>query len=254
MVPREMATTRERLVSELPTRVDSSLLGQPLASPVRRLGALIVDVTIVMIPSIAVAVGAAVLTLWLTNPEALSAIAAELRHTPETEATASIARLGQLAPVLVRGEAEGLPPTVAVAVEQGDLHVAGEILSGYTIDFALGTNIVRKPGVVRLHIDRLIPDFVRGAALFGVAAMYFTVLTALGRGSTFGKRLFGIQVRKLDAHPLTVWESFERFGGYFGSVGTLGLGFLDLWREPNRRLAHDRTSNTVVVRRRQSHR
>src|SRR5260221_826328 len=33
------------------------------------------------------------------------------------------------------------------------------------------------------------------------------------------------------------------------SAGTFGLGLLDFWREPNRRLAHDRLSNTVVVRR-----
>ena len=52
---------------------------------------------------------------------------------------------------------------------------------------------------------------------------------------------------KLDGRPLTIWESFERFGGYFISVGTFGLGLLDLWRDPNRRLAHDRVSNTVVV-------
>ncbi len=41
----------------------------------------------------------------------------------------------------------------------------------------------------------------------------------------------------------------ERFGGYFASFGTFGLGLLDLWREPNRRLTHDRVSNTIVVRR-----
>jgi hypothetical protein len=43
--------------------------------------------------------------------------------------------------------------------------------------------------------------------------MCLTLLTAFASGSTVGRRLFGIQMRKLDAHPLTVWESFERFAG-----------------------------------------
>jgi len=64
-----------------------------------------------------------------------------------------------------------------------------------------------------------------------------------------GKRIFGIRVVRLDGRPLGWWEGFERFGSYRVSIGTFGLGLLDSWREPNRRLAHDRISNTVVVRR-----
>jgi uncharacterized RDD family membrane protein YckC len=86
----------------------------------------------------------------------------------------------------------------------------------------------------------------RGAALFGVPALYFTLLTARGR-RTLGKRLLHLRVRTLDGRPLGVWASFERFGSYLAVPGTLGLGLLDLWLEPNRRLAHDRGAGTVVV-------
>ena len=75
----------------------------------------------------------------------------------------------------------------------------------------------------------------------------FTIFTAGRRQATPGKLLLGLRVLKLDGRPLTTWEGFERFGGYFISVGTFGLGLVDLWRDPNRRLAHDRVSNTVVV-------
>ena len=43
-------------------------------------------------------------------------------------------------------------------------------------------------------------------------------------------------------------ESFDRFGGYTQVPGTLFFGLTDLWRDPNRRLAHDRGANTVVLR------
>ena len=98
----------------------------------------------------------------------------------------------------------------------------------------------------RLQLEDVIPASLRGAASFGVAALYFTLLTAAGR-RTLGKRLARIRILKLDGEPLTLWESFERFGGYFAALGTFGLGLIDVWREPNRRMAHDRQSNTVVV-------
>ena len=246
---RAMVTASERSVSDRPSKVDSTVVGQPLAAPWRRLAAIVVDITIVLIPSVVVAFGAAMVSLRVNDPEVLRSILSEAQRAPDDDPAARIDRLAKLAHVLVEAKAEGLPPSVALAVEQGDLKAAGEILTGYRLDFALGGNMVRRPGVIRLHVDELIPQVVRGAAVFGVAAMYFTLMTAFASGSTLGKRLFGIQVRKLDAHPMTMWESFERFGGYFGSIGTLGLGFLDVWRDPNRRLAHDRTSNTVVVRR-----
>ncbi|MEO8198248.1 MAG: hypothetical protein ABI689_16135 [Thermoanaerobaculia bacterium] len=56
------------------------------------------------------------------------------------------------------------------------------------------------------------------------------------RGAAFGGRL-------------SSFNAIERFGAYFGILGTLGLGILDLWRDPNRRLGHDRAVDTVVVRR-----
>jgi uncharacterized RDD family membrane protein YckC len=105
------------------------------------------------------------------------------------------------------------------------------------------------PGTIRLPIERLIPVGLRNAALFLVPALYFAIATSRW-GPTIGKRLFGLEVVRLDGRPLSLLQGLERFGSYFAVLGTLGLGLLDLWRNPNRRLAHDLAAETVVVRRR----
>ena len=134
----------------------------------------------------------------------------------------------------------------ASAMDEGDLTRAGEILSGYDFSFAIGDGGTLAPNTIRVHVDRFIPDPVRNIALFGVAAAYFTLLTAASR-RTIGKRLMRMRVVTIHGRPLTYWQSFERFGGYFASLGTFGLGLRDLSREPNRRLAHDRLADTVVL-------
>ena len=231
--------------------VHPSLMGQSLASPSRRLCAFLIDFVILVIPSIAFAVAAAVLSISLTDPAALRAIKTTMaaRSFDTVEARQE---LGTLAPLLVRIQAPGLPPAVAIAVAQSDLQRAGELLADYKFEFALylfQDPPPPRPHHIRINVDRLVPKEFRAVALFGIAALYFTFFTAKKRTATPGKWLMGIRVLKLDGRPLTTWESFERFGGYFASVGTLALGLLDFWRDKNRRLAHDRISNTVVVRR-----
>jgi len=84
--------------------------------------------------------------------------------------------------------------------------------------------------------------------LLAVPGLYFTLLCAGRRGRTLGKRLLGLEVVRLDGGRLSLVDGLERFGGYFGIAGTVGIGALDLWREPNRRPAHDRAAGTVVLR------
>jgi uncharacterized RDD family membrane protein YckC len=201
------------------------------------------------IPTIATALLIATVSLVFSNPDALRAIRTivldENNQRSETDAMAAIA------PLLVKIDAPGLPASVKQAVDESDYQRAGELLLPYDFDFAL--SVMAKPpslppNHIRVNIERLIPAAIRSIAVFGTAALYFTLLTARGRTGTLGKLLFGIQVVRLDGRPLTYWEGFERFGGYLASIGTFGLGLLDLWRDPNRRLAHDRISNTVVVR------
>jgi uncharacterized RDD family membrane protein YckC len=83
---------------------------------------------------------------------------------------------------------------------------------------------------------------------FGWSALYFTFFLVIGRGQTPGKRLLGIRVIRLDARPLNWWLAFERFGGYFASLSTGLLGFLQIFWDRNRQALHDKAVETVVIR------
>jgi len=82
---------------------------------------------------------------------------------------------------------------------------------------------------------------------FGWAAFYFTVLTALWGGQTLGKKIVGIKVLQLDGTPLTLWDSFGRYGGYGAGIATGLLGFIQIFWDANRQAIHDKISATVVI-------
>lgn len=238
-----------RLVTEASLRADPSVIGRPLAPPWRRAAALAVDWIVLILPTVAVAVGASILSLRLTHPEAFDVLRSVLTNrAPAPES------YGPLAELLVEMDAPGLPFETEAAVRAGDLGAAGRTLA--SADFLFVLAFVEReprplrPGQILVELEKLIPPLIRGAAMLVVPALYFTLLTSGRRRGTVGKRLFGIEVVRLDAKPLTLYQAFERFGGYLALFGTVGLGLLDLWREPNRRLAQDRDVGTVVVRRR----
>ncbi|WP_448568585.1 RDD family protein [Thalassotalea ganghwensis] len=82
---------------------------------------------------------------------------------------------------------------------------------------------------------------------FGWAALYFSVLTARWQGQTIGKKLMKIRVIQLDGTPLSVWDSFGRYGGYGAGLATGLLGFLQIFWDANRQCIHDKISATVVI-------
>lgn len=82
---------------------------------------------------------------------------------------------------------------------------------------------------------------------FGWATFYFTAFIALGKGQTLGKKLLGIKVLQLDGTPLSLWDSFERYGGYGAGLATGLLGFIQIYWDANRQAIHDRISATVVI-------
>ncbi|QOL24731.1 RDD family protein [Thalassotalea sp. LPB0316] len=94
------------------------------------------------------------------------------------------------------------------------------------------------------YIEALIQDLGLG---FGWAAFYFTVLTSAWHGQTLGKKLLGIRVIQLDGTPLSLWDSFGRYGGYGAGIATGLLGFLQVFWDPNRQAIHDKISATVVI-------
>ncbi|GLX86582.1 RDD domain protein [Thalassotalea loyana] len=94
------------------------------------------------------------------------------------------------------------------------------------------------------YAEALIQDLGLG---FGWAAFYFTVFTSAWRGQTPGKKLLGIRVIQLDGTPLSLWDSFGRYGGYGAGIATGMLGFLQVFWDSNRQAIHDKISATVVI-------
>jgi len=82
---------------------------------------------------------------------------------------------------------------------------------------------------------------------FGWATFYFTVFIALGHGQTIGKKVLGIKVLQLDGTPLSLWDSFGRYGGYGAGIATGLLGFIQIYWDPNRQAIHDKISATIVI-------
>ncbi len=229
---------------------DTTLAGRTIPSPGRRLAALGLDFLLLLPPTVAAAVLFAALALRWTDPAGYAALKTSVLAMPEDPA-ARHAVLRDLAPLLARVDADGLPAAVRADVEAGELDRAAERLSGLELLIALdlgdGEAAPVKPDTVRLRVERLIPGALRSAALFLVPAIYFAVATCRW-GATAGKRLLGLRVVRLDGRRLSLFAAIERFGAYFGIAGTLGLGLLDLWRDPNRRLGHDRAADTLVIR------
>ena len=248
---------KARLVTSAPLDYDPRLIGLPLASPSRRAVAMAIDLALVSVPTVIVALGVSWLVLRQSDPVALHAMLGIFHRGPAAETTATRqtkthAFWRDMAPLLTRIEAPGLPPAAAAAVEEGRLDDAANVLEDYSLDFVLVAPEFETQALhshhIRCEIEKLIPRSVRALSMLGVPALYFALCHRGRRGATFGKRLVGIRVARLDGHRLDLLEALERFVGYLHIPGTLGYSLTDLWRDPNRRLPHDRVVNTVVLR------
>ncbi len=239
----------DRRFDPSPLTVNPGLAGCALPSPRRRVAAFAADSLLLLLPTLATALAFAALALYATDPAGFRAVRTALVAYPE-DPEAQHALLRDLVPVLARVDAEGLPAATRAAIEEGTLDLAADQLATLRllVTLQLGGQAKLPADTVRLPVERLIPASIRTAALFFVPAVYFAVATSLW-GTTLGKRWLGLRVLRLDGRKLSLLESVERFGAYFGILGTLGLGLFDLWRDPNRRLGHDRAADTVVVRR-----
>ena len=234
-----------------PFHVDPRFLGQPLASPLRRVLAFFIDGGLLLVPTLAVGVSAAALSLYLSDRAGFDAVL-HLSRLTDRDAVVAHAEARALAPVLVRLEAPGVPPALAVAVEEGDLDRAAELLRPFNLNVGMellerSSETPTSPNTIIFPVERLIPASIRAIALLGVPALYFAGFSRSKRGATPGKRLLRIRVVRLDGERLSWLEAIERFIGYVHIPATGFLGVLDFWRDPNRRLPHDRTVHTAVL-------
>ncbi|MDE2371822.1 MAG: RDD family protein [Burkholderiales bacterium] len=102
----------------------------------------------------------------------------------------------------------------------------------------------RKPPTLRRQLQRLADGL---GAKFGWGIVYFSLLPAWWGGQTVGKKLFHLRVVDLTGKPMTVMRCLKRYGGYAAGMATGGLGFLQVFWDPNRQAIQDKTAHTVVI-------
>ena len=240
-----------RTLSDEPLQVKSELIGALLASPMRRAFAFAIDTALILIPSLILAIGAAAVSLSFRDPQALGGLHSLLKDK-SLEEHAREEAVKSILPLLVRHEMPGIPAAAKAAIEEGKVQEAFELVRDYDYEFSLQIGEFEppplRPKMIRIQIGELIPGSLRFLALYGLAAAYFGLLSSGRRGATVGKRILGIRIVRLDGHRLSIWESLERFVGYLHIPATLGLPILDLWRDRNRRMPHDRSAHTAVLR------
>ncbi len=227
-------------------RVAPELIGQPLAPRWRRGLALVIDWVLLAIPPFPLSLAVALAMLHHTDPMAFAA----LRKCQSADPVVHQQAFRDLAPLLARLDAPGMPPDARAAAEDHDFERASARLEGYSLEVYLriGGEAAESPGpkTVRLELAKLIPPVMRILVFYGIGAVYFTLLTR--RQDTLGKKLLGLRVVRLDGAKLSLFDSFERAAAYIEIPASLGFALLALWHEPNRRMPHDRVAETVVLR------
>lgn len=249
---RDRTGTRNRTVTEEPFRVDPDLLGRPLASVARRAIAIGVDGLLVAVVATVTIPLLALIAIWWQAPTIFEAgIAGMTGQAGLTEE--ELARYQLEAFRLVHDNKPGvLPPWLAEPVEADDAEALMAVLEERDIDldFTLGQGLPSRFDPVEnrleLHEDVIFGPVSNFVGVASIVILYFALLGM--RGRTPGKWITGIRVVRLDGEPMTLGASFQRAGGYSASVSTLGTGFLQAIRDPNRQALHDRICGTVVIR------
>lgn len=87
---------------------------------------------------------------------------------------------------------------------------------------------------------------IGGVIYTGWVVLYFVVLWAVN-AQTFGGRVMGFRVQHPDGARVSLRRSVTRFGAMVLAALPLGLGFVRVLFDEQRRGFHDRVANTVVI-------
>lgn len=266
--------SRQRRVTAQPLNVAPELIGRPLATPVRRLAAIAIDLLLVAaISTVAnawfLAAGAlAVLHLirrpggvQRRRPRWLAPVVGALLLVGAVDAW----RLRVAAPKLDESDAAevALVASRMVATAESGLATAASA-PGRDEELArVGGEVVWDGMAARVktleaEVKRLRgapPDWGEQAAAwldelglgYGGALLYFTLVPLWWPGQTAGKRLLGIRVVEITGAPMTAVLAFKRFGGYIAGLATGGLGLAQVMWDPNAQGLHDRAAHTLVL-------
>lgn len=81
-----------------------------------------------------------------------------------------------------------------------------------------------------------------------VAAACYEIFFTAKRGATIGKMIFGLKVIRADGYPLSVGLSTGRYFAHFINSFTLGIGYIMVGLDDQKRGLHDRICETRVIR------
>lgn len=80
-----------------------------------------------------------------------------------------------------------------------------------------------------------------------IPILYFALVVYFTNGKTIGKWVTRIRVVSIYHHHISFWHCIERALGYAASTLEAGLGFLQIFWNPNRMCLHDRIAETIVI-------
>lgn len=241
---------RKYTVTDEPMFIDPSLLGMPLATPLRRGVALLVDLVLVLLLMAA----QTAINNHLRNPHILKGyLSWRSEESPEKKKEIANRIISDVIEVAYERNASIFPGEIVEAIEKGDRARLADLVRRYDVSVEIELDSGGKSffdeetGILKLR-----GDVINGMGTLALGApaffFYFTLIVWTMKGKTPGKALAGIRIIRLDGKRLTLWNSFGRAAGYTASAATGSLGFLEAFWHPNRQTIHDRISGTVVVR------
>jgi uncharacterized RDD family membrane protein YckC len=81
-----------------------------------------------------------------------------------------------------------------------------------------------------------------------VPTIYFVLTTYFTNGQSMGKKILGIKIISIYHHRIGLWHCIERSLGYVASTLELGIGFFQVFWNPNRMTLHDKIGETMVIK------
>jgi len=134
--------------------------------------------------------------------------------------------------LMVLGSVFTILATLAALVLRHPLPRIGQIGPDYVIDMAVNGGLLAEAGLAMLGI---------------LGFLYFFLFTAL-RGQTFGKHLMRVRVIDAYGERPSLWRALVRTLAYVPSLVLLGLGFLWIGFDREKRGLHDWIADTYVVK------
>lgn len=229
-------------------QVADDLLGKRLASPSKRLSAIVLDMVLVGLLT-------TLNSLLLTGLIALVSLFGfnNLRKHPDKGLAAGMLLATSIVCILIIVAALSLQSGFESDKEANGASVDAVVTtedSEESADYEDSENDeeASPPSDESTSVVQWVQGMISDLGIsFGWAALYFSVFLAWFNGQTLGKLLFGIRVIRIDGRSMSLWDSFGRYGGYGAGFATGLLGFLQIYWDSNRQAIQDKISETMVI-------